>query len=148
MIGGVVYSFGIHSAALDRALGSVGSGTPGNQTYGVRFTNDTGAAMSVSVAYTGEQWRDGGGATAVINKLQFSYQVSATAITSPDPTHTGAPWTAFTALDFASPINSLGNGHCTGWQCVSKSDCDSHHYIDRSFRAGRSRDFYTLARYQ
>ncbi len=94
---GALYSFGT-TAATERALGSVGSGTPGNFIYGARFVNDTGAAVtSLTVAYTGEQWRNGGNATA--QKLDFSYQVGATVTIL-----NAGTWTDVDTLDFTGPI--------------------------------------------
>lgn len=97
---GALYSFGA-SAATDRALGSIGSGTVGNLAYGVRLVNDTAEAVNnITISYTGEQWRNGGNATA--QPLTFSYMVSATPITSSDA-GTTLTWTAVPALDFTSP---------------------------------------------
>jgi hypothetical protein len=100
---GAIYSFGTNDAngITDRALGSVASGTPGNFAYGVRFTNDTGLAQSnITVSYTGEQWRNGGNASA--QKLAFSYLVSSAPILNSDAVG-ASNWTAFTALDFTTP---------------------------------------------
>src|SRR5258708_2103803 len=62
---GALYSFGVAgvSPLTDRALGSIASGNvaAGNFAYGVRFTNDTGLEITnITIAYTGEQWRNGG----------------------------------------------------------------------------------------
>ena len=102
---GALYSYGTNATHLDsdRALGSVASGTPGAIAYGIRFTNDTGSSLSnFAVSYTGEQYRNGGNASA--QRLQFSYQVSAggVALTSSDAV-TNQSWTSFSALDFISP---------------------------------------------
>ena len=101
---GAVWSFG-SSSSSDRALGSVGSGTPGTQTYGVRFQNTSGTKTvnGLTVSYTGEQWRDGGNTTAQI--LAFSYRISSRAITSSDAADANT-WTSFTSLDFVSPIHT------------------------------------------
>ena len=99
---GTVYSYGTTGDA-NRALGSLGSGTPGTQFYGVAFTNDTTDAMvDFMISYTGEQWRSGS-ATAATNTLAFAYRVSADAtISDSDATNTPL-WTAFTDLNFNSP---------------------------------------------
>lgn len=94
---GGVYSFGTTSTT-ERALGSIGSNTTGTILYGVRFVNDTGSTInSLTVSYTGEQWRNGGNTTA--HKLDFSYQVGAT-VTS----LTTGTWTDVDTLDFTGPI--------------------------------------------
>jgi Carboxypeptidase regulatory-like domain/Putative Ig domain len=88
------------TAATDRALGSASSGTPGTLNYGVRYKNNTGAAItSLLVTYTGEQWRNGGNATAQV--LAFDYQQSAT-VTS----LTAGTFIPVTALNFTSLINT------------------------------------------
>ena len=53
---GALYSFG-GSGSAERALGSLGSGGPGDLAYGIRFTNDTGFAQTnFLVSYTGENF--------------------------------------------------------------------------------------------
>ncbi len=95
---GGAYSFGA-SAAGERALGSLLSGTVGS-AMGVSFVNNTGATISeFTVTYTGEQWRYGG--TTGTDRLIFEYAVGGSSITS--GTFTAAP-----ALDFSSPIRGTG----------------------------------------
>ncbi len=104
-----LYSFGTNgiNPASDRALGSLASGTSGTLAYGVRFANDTGADItSITITCTGEQWRKGENTAA--QTLAFSYRVSATPITSPDPANTGS-WTPFAALDFHTPTVGAGS---------------------------------------
>lgn len=94
---GALYSFG-SAAATERALGSVASGGTGTILYGIRFVNNTGSTVSsLTVNYTGEQWRNGGNTTA--QKLDFSYQVGATMTSL-----TAGTWTDFNTLDFTGPI--------------------------------------------
>ena len=98
---GALYSFGTGSDA-DRALGSIGSGTPGNFACGVRIQNDTASFMTnFTVACTGEQWRNGGNVTA--QKLSFFYTISSSAITTSDAVSNNFVWTPVTALDFTTP---------------------------------------------
>ena len=94
---GALYSFGT-GTATERALGSVASGSTGTVRYGARFTNDTGNTItSITVSYTGEQWRNGGNTSQ--HKLSFDYQVGGT-VTS----LTTGTWTPVTSLDFTGPI--------------------------------------------
>src|SRR5439155_23740482 len=99
-----IWSFGT-IGATDRALGSLGSGTPKTNVFGLRIQNDTGSPVgNVTISYTGEQWRNGG--NTAVQTLAFSYQVSATPFTSPigvdaEPNN---GWTGFAALNFDSPI--------------------------------------------
>lgn len=101
---GALYSFGTNGVGTiaDRTLGSVSSGTPNTIAYGIRIQNDTADVVTnILVSYTGEQWRNGGNASA--QTLTFWYRTNSVAITSPDPNIT-ANWNAVTALDFVTPI--------------------------------------------
>lgn len=92
---GGLYSFG--TDATDRALGSVASGSASPQ-YGVVFINNTGAPISaIQVAYTGEQWRNGGNTNA--QKLTFSYATGSGLTLASAGTNVAA-------LDFTSPVTS------------------------------------------
>ncbi len=100
---GSVWSFGT-SGASDRALGSLGSGTPKTNVFGVWFKNDTASTVNtLTVGYTGEEWRNGG--NTAVQTLAFSYQVNSTGFTSPIGVDS-APnngWVGFSALDFLTP---------------------------------------------
>ena len=88
---GSLYSFG---TATDRALGSIASGTTGALRYGVALTNSTGATInSIALAYTGEEWRNGGNTD--VQTLGLDYAVGATAIDGTNYT--------LNALNFNSP---------------------------------------------
>lgn len=94
---GGMHSYGI-TGTVERALGSVGSGTANPVLYGVRMSNDTGAAIaSFVITYTGEQWRSG----ANPNTLEFACQTSAV-ITD----ITAGVWIAAPALNFTGPITA------------------------------------------
>jgi len=100
---GSIWSFGT-IGATDRALGSLGSGTPKTNVFGVRIQNDTsGTVGSITIGYTGEQWRNGG--NTAVQTLAFSYEVSSTPFTSPIDTaaEPNGGWNAFTSLDFLTP---------------------------------------------
>ena len=86
---GQLYNFGTSSADSDRALGSIGSNTlPGSNTTGAlnasiyyvaKFVNSTGAAIdSITVSYTGEQWRLAQDQTSA-QELQFHFYTDAAA---------------------------------------------------------------------
>lgn len=94
---GALYSFG-STGSTERALGSVGSGSTGTIFYGARFKNNTGTTItSLKISYTGEQWRNGGNASA--QTVNFTYQ-SATSVT----TLAGGSWTPVSELNFISPV--------------------------------------------
>ena len=96
---GALYSYGTTSST-ERALGSLGSGTPGNLYYGVLLQNDTSVDITgFLVTYTGEQWRQGGNTAQ--QKLDFAYQIS-TSLNNP----ISGTWTDVNVLDFVSPIVS------------------------------------------
>ena len=107
---GGLYSYGnITGTLTDRALGSIGSSgaAAGNFAYGLRLKNNLNSAIaSLTIAYTGEQWRFGVAGSQVVN---FSYQTSSgTALTSLSPSTVGVPagFTSVTSLDFTSPVIS------------------------------------------
>jgi len=101
---GSVWSFGTNgvNSITDRALGSVASGTPGTNAWGVRFQNDSGSAVNnILITYTAEQWRNGGNTAA--QQMYFSYEVSSTAFTSPiSATHGDTAYTAFAPLTYTT----------------------------------------------
>ncbi|HSU55628.1 MAG TPA: immunoglobulin domain-containing protein, partial [Candidatus Dormibacteraeota bacterium] len=101
---GALYSFGTNGVnpLSDRALGSVASGTPGNFAYGFLFINDspTLVVTNLALAYTGEQWRNGGNAST--QSLTFSYRKSFTPINNSDAP-SNSVWTPLPALSFNSP---------------------------------------------
>ncbi|MDJ1491669.1 Ig-like domain-containing protein [Cytophagaceae bacterium DM2B3-1] len=95
---GDTYSFG-SASATDRAFGGLLSGslTP---TIGAGFTNNTGSTItSLTIVYTGEQWRIGATSAnrAVRDTLNFQFSTNATSLT------TGI-WQNADALDFVSPV--------------------------------------------
>ena len=78
---GDTYSYGA-AASLERALGQIRSGTL-IPLYGACFTNNTGSTIkSLSIGYTGEQWRFGGVHSTVADKMDFQYSLDATDITT------------------------------------------------------------------
>jgi hypothetical protein len=100
---GTIWSFGT-IGATDRALGSLGSGTPKTNVFGVRIQNATADPIdTITVSYTGEQWRNGG--NTAVQTLAFSYQVSSTPFTSPIGVDSApnAGWIGFSALNFNTP---------------------------------------------
>jgi hypothetical protein len=99
---GNAYSYGT-TGASDRALGLLASGTFVGR-IGAVFVNNTGSSLSqFTISYTGEQWRLGGGAGAVVNTLTFQYGVGATDI------NTGS-FTTASNLSFSSKVSSTGTG--------------------------------------
>ena len=105
---GALYSYGVAgtNAVTDRALGVGNSNTftgasgTGRGYYGWRLKNNTGAAISsITIVWTGEQWRKSGVLTA--QTLLLSYQTSTSAITD----LTAGSWTS-TSSSFSTPINT------------------------------------------
>jgi len=102
---GSYYSFGI-GTETERALGSTASGGAyfGSPATGaiagflaVAFTNEASDAIaSIAISYDGEQWRNGGNASA--QSLIVEYGIGATFTTVP----TWSP--AGTDFDFVSPV--------------------------------------------
>ncbi len=114
---GALYSYG--TSAADRALGSLGSSTTGSFAMGVSFRNSTNAPLTLTtLAYTGEQWRYSGTATA--QSISFSYQTAPAAVTALTPgADTG--WTAVSSLNFTSPIISGTTGALDGNAAANRS---------------------------
>jgi hypothetical protein len=100
---GSLFDYGSLNAS-DRALGSVSPGTPLTNAIGLLFKNDTGSAATydITLSYTGEQWRNGGNATAQ-NIFNFGYLVSSTDISGSILNSMDTSYTGVSALNFLSP---------------------------------------------
>ena len=102
---GWIYSFGSEQGKgrnpqSDRAFGSIATASTGTIAFGVRFKNDTrNVIANFTVSYSGEQWRNEGGAKA--QTLIFSYRVSKTPMTDPQPGVLEG-WSFLGAMDFKS----------------------------------------------
>ena len=98
---GNTYSFGSAAGNPERSLGSIASNTL-FPTIGAIFFNETDNVLSsITITYTGEQWRYGGRTTATRDNLLFDYSLNATGLTN-----SAGTWTRVTQLDFISPINT------------------------------------------
>ncbi|HEY3353237.1 MAG TPA: hypothetical protein VGQ83_08325 [Polyangia bacterium] len=94
---GDTYSLGA-TGSTDRALGSVASGTL-QSTYGACFSNKTGTTISsLTITYTGEEWRLGATRTTapLVDQLDFAYSTDATDLVT-------GTWTDLNALDLVTP---------------------------------------------
>jgi hypothetical protein len=105
--GGTFYSYGAVGSA-ERMFGSLGSGGAyfGSSASGAvaewiaaAFTNNTGSALNgFSVAFDGEQWRNGGNTSAQTMGLQYGFGSSFAAVSS---------WTSPGALfNWSSVVNT------------------------------------------
>lgn len=102
-----LYSYGT-SGGPERGLGAIPKNSTGAIYIGVLLYNDAGTPISeLYIAYTGEQWRNGGGG---VQRMSFSYQISSAPITS----LTAGSWTNYAALDFASPVTGGTAGALDG----------------------------------
>jgi hypothetical protein len=113
------YSYGTNGVAplSNRSLGSLmgntfsASGSPAI-AYGVRFTNDTGVALTnFTISYTGKQWRNNGNAT--LQTLAFAYRVDSSPITYTDP-GSSSVWVSVPTLTFTSPYASTTSSALDG----------------------------------
>lgn len=107
--GGLLYSYGVAGVnpVTDRGLGSLASGTPKTNSFGLRIANDTASAVdTVTISYTGEQWRNGG--NTAVHTLEFGYKVSASPFVSPIDTVVNGVngWNSFSSLNFLSLNNT------------------------------------------
>ncbi len=90
---GNTYSYGT-GTSTERAFGALRSGSVA-PTIGVQIRNSTGATVtSLTITYTGEQWRCG--ATGRNDQLDFQYSLNATSLST-------GTWVDNNTLDFASP---------------------------------------------
>jgi hypothetical protein len=111
---GWIYSFGTNgvNAITERAFGSISSGTPRTNAWGMRIQNDTSDVMgNVTISYTGEQWRNGGNVSP--QTMAFSYRTSSGPITDPTPGNE-AGWTPFAGLDFVTPTTGAASSPLDG----------------------------------
>lgn len=109
---GNTYSYGTASET-DRALGSVRSGSVAS-SYGVLFLNTSGVTITtISVLYTGEQWRLGG--TNRTDALRFKYSLDATDLVS-------GTWTDVANLDFVTPATAGPTGAYNGNQVANRTN--------------------------
>lgn len=89
---GNTYSYGT-GTATERAFGALRSGSV-VPVLGVQIRNSTGSTItSITISYTGEQWRCG--ATGRADQLDFQYSLNATSLST-------GTWTDNNTLDFAS----------------------------------------------
>ncbi len=90
---GDTYSYG-SVASTERALGNLRTGTL-FAIMGAAFTNNTGSTIqSISIGYTGEEWRFG--TLGRTDQLTFQYSTNATDLAT-------GTWTTVTALNFVTP---------------------------------------------
>ncbi len=112
---GGVYNFSSASNSSDRALGAlpVNSFSTSGYTaiyYGIKVTNTTGGPISsVTITYTGEQYRDAGNTSPVAQSLLVDYSTNATALTT-----ASGNWVSIPDLTFTSPIYTSTAGLLNG----------------------------------
>jgi endonuclease I len=112
---GNTFSYGT-TASTERALGGLLSGSV-TTTLGASFTNNTGVNInSLTITYTGEQWRLGTASRA--DRLDFSYSTNATSLTT-------GTYTAETTLNFIAPTTSGALGAIDGNATANKTTISS-----------------------
>lgn len=104
----------------ERAFGAYSSGSMQVQ-FGLQITNNTGATLTqFTLTYDGEQWKDGGSATAIFNVDAFSYSIGATSLTA-------GTYTNDSALNFTAPVNNntadvTTDGNSATWRTAGITD--------------------------
>ena len=96
---GALYSWG--TAAGDRALGTVASGTPGDFVIALVLQNNTGSTItSVALRYDSEQWRNGGNTTQQFSVLDYRTFAGIPTASDMSATTTGytVPGTAYNVI--------------------------------------------------
>ncbi|AQG79373.1 endonuclease/exonuclease/phosphatase family protein [Spirosoma montaniterrae] len=92
---GDTYSFGL-DGNNERAFGGLRSGSL-VPLIGASFTNNTGGIItSITINYTGEQWRLGTASRGAADRLDFQYSLNATSLSA-------GTYTDVDALDFITP---------------------------------------------
>ena len=114
---GNLYSYGVNSN-IDRALGALPSSNAsvGDLYYGWVLQNTSGGPVTLSLSYTGEQWRNSGAGAQTVS---FSYLRSMTAPTGSLLEFQSAG-TPLTSLNFTSPITGGGSGRLDGNLAVNQ----------------------------
>ncbi|HEY9642543.1 MAG TPA: hypothetical protein V6C57_18805, partial [Coleofasciculaceae cyanobacterium] len=103
---GDTYSFG-STGSTDRAVGGVLSGGL-MPLFGSSFTNTTANPITtLTLSYTGEQWRLGTTGRAEADRLDFQYSLDATSLTA-------GTWVDVNALDFNAPVTTGTVGALNG----------------------------------
>jgi predicted extracellular nuclease len=110
---GDTYSYGNSS---DRAFGALLSNTF-TSVIGAQYRNDTGATItSLTIGYTGEQWRLG--AVSRVDKLDFQISTNATALND-------GTWTDVNAFDFTAPVTAGAVGALDGNAAANRTGINS-----------------------
>ncbi len=108
---GNTYSYGT-TGTTERAFGCLQSGSL-IPSIGAGFANNSGVTItSISITYTGEQWRLGG--ISRLDRLDFQYSLDATSLTS-------GTYTDVDALDFTAPVTTGTTGSLDGNGATNKS---------------------------
>jgi hypothetical protein len=108
---GDTYSYGA-TGNTERALGCLLSGSI-SPVFGASFTNNTGATITtLTVSYTGEQWRLG--AAGRVDRLDFQYSLNATTLAN-------GVWNDVNNLDFTAPVTTGTAGALDGNVVANRS---------------------------
>ena len=110
---GDTFSYG-SAGSTDRALGQLRTGTL-ISVIGAQFSNNSGGALnSLSISFTGEQWRFGAVHTSIADKLNFQISFDATSLST-------GTWLDVDSLDFLAPIMSGTAGALDGNAAANRS---------------------------
>jgi hypothetical protein len=105
------WAFGA-SLGAERAMGNLNSGAIGDMAIGVLLQNTSPQVITeVTVAYTGEQWRNGGVVDA--QTMSFAYRVTATLDPDLQPGQF-LDWSPVPSLHFTSLVGSTFSGSLNG----------------------------------
>ncbi len=114
---GDTYSFGA-SASSERAFGGLRSGSL-VPIIGATFTNNTGSTInSLTISYTGEQWRQGVTNRGAADRLDFQISTNAANLTT-------GTYNDVNALDFSSPNTTAAAGALDGNLAINRTAISS-----------------------
>ncbi|NHM07349.1 hypothetical protein G4D82_08965, partial [Flavobacterium sp. CYK-4] len=119
------------TSSNERALGAFASGSLTSQ-FGAVFTNNTGTTLTqFTLSYTGEQWKDGGSGSSVLNKLTFAYAINPTSLTS-------GTYVNVTNLDFTALVNNNTADVATDGNAANRRTAINYTVTGISWAAGQT----------
>jgi uncharacterized repeat protein (TIGR01451 family) len=111
---GAVYSFGA-TGSTNRTLGTIGSGTPQDQSFALVLRNDTATTYNaIDLSFVAQQWRNGGNTT--VQTVEFDYGIfdGASDLTTLTPGNNITGYTVVPDYSLVSIVNTATAGALDG----------------------------------
>ena len=113
---GAIYSFGA-TGSTNRAIGSIGSGTPQDQSFCVVLRNDTATTYNaIDLSFIAQQWRNGGNTSQAVQTVEFDYGIfdGASDLATLTPGNNTTGYTVVPDYNLVSIINVAAGGALDG----------------------------------